>query len=750
MLNLNFQNGQTPALNARNMNAIVGSINTLGYAVGGPNVASTVSEMTDTEKVYVYTGSETGYTAGNWYYYNGSAWVSGGVYQATAVETDTTLTMPGEPADAKAAGDAVDDLKNTIGEKVISDSNNLMVISPNILSFVRAGLSGGTGELTVATNRITTKDIQYCEHNIHITVASGFRIYFCTYDSNGTFLSGSGWINENSYYTLEKGTYYRLQIARMTDISEIADMKEFTQSCKMTYRTKDIADAIISSLGLIGINSFEYKVAANTVGGTQTIFKNIPLSRGNYYIECEQDVTLQTAGRNFFFYTNMGTSETIYEDPAAHLESGIHRWNFKITTAGIYSFYMLTNNTSADIINSNFRLGTILNANILTQKNSLIPSNPDDVKKDSVYYILNNQNTPEENGLLITSENGSAVNQTFVSNMNIIYTRRYTGSAWTNWMRQFGVCSYVNMNLGDGFGFLTETRHNEGNTLRLQQYFDWHNGLLRIRYFSNNEWHDWFTFRSIGGSTGYSGFLPCKKSLTFDAEYNATMGQGVAIYNNVMFAIYTRADGQGISVYDMTQTDEGGALRLITRDLNVEIGHGNAIQFGQILDGEYPHLYISGWDNNKVYEYKYESATGFTLIKNHSLPSNLAYTSVAVNELEKTFYIFNCAVYPEVLYNYDFIKWNYDTETIISQRKTEPFMTMQDCEFACGVIMVVGGYGQSTNPSTCYIYDTNGNRIGKVDLNTRLSTTEIEGITYDSITGELYIGQAYYLYRVRG
>ncbi len=49
---------------------------------GSPLCASTVANMTDHDHVYVYTGSETGYTAGNWYYWNGSAWVSGGVYQS--------------------------------------------------------------------------------------------------------------------------------------------------------------------------------------------------------------------------------------------------------------------------------------------------------------------------------------------------------------------------------------------------------------------------------------------------------------------------------------------------------------------------------------------------------------------------------------------------------------------------------------------------------------------------------------------
>lgn len=81
---------------------------------GSPLVASTVAGMTDHEKVYVYVGSETGYTSGNWYYWDGTAWASGGVYNSVAVQTDTTLTLSGVAADAKKTGDEISDLKSQI------------------------------------------------------------------------------------------------------------------------------------------------------------------------------------------------------------------------------------------------------------------------------------------------------------------------------------------------------------------------------------------------------------------------------------------------------------------------------------------------------------------------------------------------------------------------------------------------------------------------------------------------------------
>lgn len=49
-------------------------------ASGSPKVVTLASEMTDTDLIYLYEGTEEGYNANEWYYYDGAAWVSGGVY----------------------------------------------------------------------------------------------------------------------------------------------------------------------------------------------------------------------------------------------------------------------------------------------------------------------------------------------------------------------------------------------------------------------------------------------------------------------------------------------------------------------------------------------------------------------------------------------------------------------------------------------------------------------------------------------
>lgn len=59
---------------------------------GAPKAVSQVSSMTDKTKNYVYTGTEPGYTPGNWYYWSGSMWISGGTYQAVGIGDKTVTT----------------------------------------------------------------------------------------------------------------------------------------------------------------------------------------------------------------------------------------------------------------------------------------------------------------------------------------------------------------------------------------------------------------------------------------------------------------------------------------------------------------------------------------------------------------------------------------------------------------------------------------------------------------------------------
>ena len=82
--------------------------------LGAPYAASTVSSMTDRTRIYVYTGDESGYTKGNWYYWNGSSWVSGGVYNSVAVETDKTLTVAGKAADGEVVGQEIGSLNESV------------------------------------------------------------------------------------------------------------------------------------------------------------------------------------------------------------------------------------------------------------------------------------------------------------------------------------------------------------------------------------------------------------------------------------------------------------------------------------------------------------------------------------------------------------------------------------------------------------------------------------------------------------
>lgn len=202
-------------------------ISALQGAVGSPLVASTVAGMTDTTKIYVYTGTETNYTAGDWYYYNGSAWVSGGVYNAVAVDTDETLSVAGMPADAEAVGDKFD-------EYVDSWDNGYLKEKISGLSWTTGYVNKDTAviEETTRGTKYTTNILQY-DHSVIFTCddLSTYEISIVVYNQNAdTHFYGRGFVSQP--IPIPKGYRFRAQIRKKSGTSE-ADVYKHAQICKV-------------------------------------------------------------------------------------------------------------------------------------------------------------------------------------------------------------------------------------------------------------------------------------------------------------------------------------------------------------------------------------------------------------------------------------------------------------------------------------------------------------------------------------
>lgn len=218
---------------------------------GSPLTASTVSAMTDKKKVYVYTGSESGYTAGNWYSWNGTAWVPGGVYNSAAIQTDKTLTQSDKAADSAIVGQQIGELKESISDLQGSGSG-LNNAAKNIL-------------LDILKNAIYTTDQV---NNINeLGKALAGDVYSIT--NNLTHCTSS-----NTELSVAKGNSYTTTI--------IADSKYVIDSCSVTMKGIDITDSVYSN-GKITINSVTGNVVITVVAekGTDNLIKKSQCTSGN-------------------------------------------------------------------------------------------------------------------------------------------------------------------------------------------------------------------------------------------------------------------------------------------------------------------------------------------------------------------------------------------------------------------------------------------------------------------------------------
>lgn len=119
-----------------------------------PLVATSISEMTDTSRIYVLT------TDNNWYYHNGTSWVSGGIYNAIQI-----------------ANNSIDTEKTTFIERKIISAN---IFNKN--DFTDNSLISATGEISANSNGYGTSGfINIATENI------GKTLYFSRYNTAGFY-----------------------------------------------------------------------------------------------------------------------------------------------------------------------------------------------------------------------------------------------------------------------------------------------------------------------------------------------------------------------------------------------------------------------------------------------------------------------------------------------------------------------------------------------------------------------------------
>lgn len=201
-------------------------IEALRGAYGTPLVASSVADMTDTNKIYVYVGNESGYTNGHWYYYNGTAWADGGAYNATALVTDTTLSVAGMAADAKATGDAVDELKDELNASVDLSSYTWKIGS----------LVSGTGAENNMTTRIRSNYIPVTKGtDIRVTGNPQCLIVY-SFTDKYAYIADTTWTDTANHYVVPDGVSYVRILIRGSNLNpsiSSSDIATQVQRCSL-------------------------------------------------------------------------------------------------------------------------------------------------------------------------------------------------------------------------------------------------------------------------------------------------------------------------------------------------------------------------------------------------------------------------------------------------------------------------------------------------------------------------------------
>lgn len=192
---------------------------------GAPKAVSQVSSMTDKTKNYVYIGTESGYTPGNWYYWSGSMWTSGGTYQAAGIGDKTVTT-------SKLADSSV----------IPSKTNFISKNSRNINLFDKKSQDNWFGKYVNETGSIQTLSDWNYSHSIPCKPGDTFIVGTTSEKSPGYagLFNGEQWVSTvsqtNGYWKVPSNiTITSIRFAIPVSMFELAMIVLMPNDLPMTY-----------------------------------------------------------------------------------------------------------------------------------------------------------------------------------------------------------------------------------------------------------------------------------------------------------------------------------------------------------------------------------------------------------------------------------------------------------------------------------------------------------------------------------
>ena len=139
------------------------------------------------------------------------------------------------------------DLKNQLMK---STTDNSVTVYDILAPWQRGRLDGSDGTIKAASYRIATTNLQQLGYDATFTVSSDYRMFFCLYDSSGTYLSHTGFITDP--YKIPANQKFRMCIAlRSGESSSVyADIHDFATGAyvsNLTYaEIKELRECIMN------------------------------------------------------------------------------------------------------------------------------------------------------------------------------------------------------------------------------------------------------------------------------------------------------------------------------------------------------------------------------------------------------------------------------------------------------------------------------------------------------------------------